>query len=312
MGQRVKAFAPATVANLGVGFDILGMAVEGLGDYAIVEKTSEPGVQIVDIQGDEGRLPREASKNTAAIAAQSVLNRINATEGIRLWLEKGLPLASGLGSSAASAVAAAVATNALFSEPLTREDLLPAVLDAEEAVSGRHADNVAPSLLGGIVLITGNTPAEIHRLPIPDGLYLSLVTPNVEVPTAEARAVLPKDIPLKAMVHQTGVVAELVHALHVGNIHLLARSMQHDTVVEPARANLIPRMKEARELAEHAGALATVISGSGPTLCSLCLSMTDAEAVNHALVAFYEQAGIGARAHAAMPSVTGAMIVEIL
>lgn len=310
--KRVKAFAPATVANMGVGFDILGLAVEGLGDVVTVEKSDRPGIEVVEITGDDGRLSRAADKNTAAIAARSVLNHLNLQQGIRLWLDKGLPLASGLGSSAASAVAAAVATNALFGDTMTREDLLPAVLDAEEAVSGRHADNVAPALLGGIVLITGNTPAEIHRLPIPEGLYLSLVTPNVEVPTAKARAVLPEVIPLKAMVHQTGVVAELIHALHMGNIHLLARSMQMDTVVEPARAKLIPFLKEAKEMAYRAGALATVISGSGPTLCSLCLTLMDAEAVNHTLVGFYEAEKIGAAAHAATPSVLGAAIVETL
>lgn len=307
--MRVRAFAPATVANLGVGFDILGMAVDGLGDIATVEFSDSSGVEVVAIQGDGGKLPREASKNTAAIAAQSVLNRVKATQGIKLWLEKGLPLASGLGSSAASAVAAAMATNLLLGEPLTREDLLPAVLDAEEAVSGRHADNVAPALLGGIVLITGNTPAEIHRLPIPEGLYLSLVTPDIEVPTATARAVLPQEIPLKVMVHQTGVVAELVHALHVGNIHLLARSMQHDMVIEPARASLIPHLQKVKEIAEQAGALATIISGSGPTLCSLCLTQMDAKAVNTALVGFYEAEKIGAKSHAALPSSVGAHVI---
>ncbi|MCL4876004.1 MAG: homoserine kinase [Anaerolineae bacterium] len=310
--HRVRAFAPATVANLGVGFDILGLAVDGLGDFVTVEMSSHPGVEVVEITGDEGKLPRTPEKNTAAIAAQSVLKHLRASTGIRLWLNKGLPLASGLGSSAASAVAAAVATNVLFGETMTREDLLPAVLDAEEAVSGRHADNVAPALLGGIVLITGHTPAEIHRLPIPEGLYLSLVTPDVEVPTAKARAVLPEVIPLKALVHQTGVVAELIHALHVGNIHLLARSMQRDTVVEPARASLIPFLKEAKEVAYRSGALATVISGSGPTLCSLCLTSTDAEAVNLAIAAFYKDENIGAMAHAATPSATGASIVEAL
>ena len=170
--DKVRAFAPATVANLGVGFDVLGMAVESMGDYVTVEKTPAAGVIIAEITGDGGQLPKEADKNTAAVAAQGVLTLIGATEGVKLYLQKGLPLASGLGSSAASAVAAAIATNALFDHALTTDELLHPVLDAEEVVSGRHADNVAPALFGGIVLLTGLTPAEIHHLPVPEGIYL--------------------------------------------------------------------------------------------------------------------------------------------
>lgn len=309
--QRVKAFAPATVANLGVGFDVLGLAVDAPGDYVTAELRSEPGVELVEVSGDHGRLSREADKNTAAIAAQSVLKLARAKEGVRLWLEKGLPLASGLGSSAASAVAAAVATNAVLGEPLTREDLLPAALDAEAIVSGRHADNVAPALLGGIVLITGLTPSHIHRLPLPEGIYLSLVTPDVEIPTAQARAILPKTVPLDVLVHQTGVVAELIHALHQGNVHLLAQSMQRDAVVEPAREPLIPKLAEAREAAALAGALATVISGAGPTLCSLCVTAQDAEVVSEAVVKMYGASGIKAVGRSAVPSEEGAHLVSL-
>jgi homoserine kinase len=308
--QRIKAFAPATVANLGVGFDVLGLAVTAPGDFVTVEKRPESGVEVVEITGDDGRLSYDPDENTAAIAAQSTLRMIGTSQGVRLWLEKGLPLASGLGSSAASAVAAAVATNVLFGGPLNQEDLLSAALDAEAVVSGRHADNVAPALYGGIVLITGLTPGEIHRLPIPDGIYLSLVTPGVEVPTAEARAVLPKTVPLTVLVHQTGVIAELVHALHQGNVHLLAQSMQRDAVVEPARASLIPGLEEAREIAMQYGALVMVISGAGPTLCSLCVTMQDAEAVSHSLMTFYDRLGIGAKAYETVPAKEGARVVE--
>jgi homoserine kinase len=310
MGLQVKAFAPATVANLGVGFDVLGMAVQGIGDYVTVELRPQPGVEVVEITGDGGKLSKLASENTAAIAAQSILNQADSQQGVRLWLQKGLPLGSGLGSSAASAVAAAVATNALLEAGLSDEDLLLAALAAEEAVSGRHADNAAPALLGGIVLVTGLTPAEIHRLPVPDGLYLSLVTPGVEVKTADARAVLPKTIPLAAMKHQTGVIAELIHALHQNNVYLLAQSMQRDAVVEPARAKLIPHFLEAKAVALESGALATCISGSGPTLLSLCMTAQDAEVISQALVKFYEKHSLAARAHNSAPSHEGAKVVS--
>lgn len=307
----VKAFAPATIANLGVGFDVLGMAVATIGDIITAEKRDQPGIEIVEIKGDDGKLPRDATQNTAAIAAQGVLDRIEEKKhGVRLWIEKGMPLASGLGSSAASAVAAAVATNTLFDNQLTREDLLPAVLDAEDAVSGRHADNVAPALLGGIVLVTGLTPAEIHRLPVPTNLYLSLVTPQIEISTQSARAVLPDSVPLSQLVHQTGVIAELIHALHMGNIHLLASSMQRDAVIEPARAHLIPELAEVREVATRFGALATIISGSGPTLCSFCVTAHDAEAVNRAVVAHYEDLHIRSNNFVATPANEGAHILD--
>lgn len=308
--ERIKAFAPATVANMGVGFDVLGMAVEGMGDYVTVEHRPEPGIELVDIMGDGGRLSRDPRKNTAIVAAQSVMNLLNVKTGIRLWLEKGLPLASGLGSSAASAVAAAVATNALFGDPLVREDLLTAVLDAEEAVSGRHADNVAPALLGGIVLITGLSAAEIHRLPVPGGVHISLVTPDVEVPTSAARAVLPQLVPLSVLVHQTGVIAELVHGLHQGNLHLVAMAMQRDAIVEPARESLIPHLSAMRRLAAQSGALVTIISGSGPTLCSLCVSHDDAQMVTDTLVQAYTAAGMHSEGYVTVPSTRGAYIVE--
>ncbi|HYO89725.1 MAG TPA: hypothetical protein VER79_13835, partial [Candidatus Limnocylindrales bacterium] len=168
---RAAAYAPATMANLGVGFDILGLAVAELGDIVEACFSDAPGVKIMAIEGDGGRLPREAERNTAGIAALSVLHALGETRGVALVIHKGLPLASGLGSSAASAVAAAVAVNALLGKPLARADLLPAALDGEAYVSGRHADNVAPCLFGGIALSYGLTAAEIWPLPVPENLW---------------------------------------------------------------------------------------------------------------------------------------------
>ena len=307
---QIQAFAPATVANIGVGFDVLGLALDQPGDYVTVEVSETPGIVVEAITGDGGRLPYDPTQNTAAIAAGEVLRTAGYKGGLRIWLDKGLPLASGMGSSAASAVAAAVAANAAIGEPLHRDELLPAVLAAEEAVSGRHADNVGPALFGGIVLITGLTTSEIHRLPVPDGVYFSLVTPHVEVPTAMAREVLPKTVPLDVMVHQTGAVAQIVHALHEGNVHLLAQAMKRDTVVEPAREMLIPLLAEAREVGTQAGALVTVISGAGPSLCSLCVTEHDAERVTRDMVNFYEREGVGASGQTSVASPRGAYVIS--
>lgn len=289
---RAEAFAPATMANVGVGFDILGLAVSGVGDTVVAEWGDGDGVRIVSIEGDGGKLPYDVDKNVAAIAALAVLRQVGHRGGVHLSLTKGLPLASGLGSSAASAVAGAVAVNALLGEPLTREALLPACLEGEAAVSGYHADNVAPSLFGGITLTTGVELADIQRLPVPLGVYFAFVTPDVEVRTVEARAVLPTQIPLKQMIHQTGAVARLIDAIYRNDLHGMAHAMESDRVVEPARQHLMPHMQEARELAKANGALALAISGAGPTLCAVCDGSQVAKTVLDVLQAFYRAKGL--------------------
>jgi homoserine kinase len=289
---RAEAFAPASMGNVGVAFDIMGLAFREPGDTVRVEWNDAPGVEIAAIEGDGGRLPRDPAQNSASVAATSVLKQLAETRGLRLTLIKDLPLASGLGSSAASAVAAAVAVNALCGEPLSRADLLPACLDGEAAVSGYHVDNVGPSLIGGITLITGVEFNNIFHLPVPENLHCALVTPDVEVPTAKARAVLPSHITLRDFVAQTGAVARLVDALHHGDLHALAAAMESDRIIEPARAHLIPMLDDARAAAKRAGALGLVISGAGPTLCAVCDTPARAKRVAAALGAVYDSVGI--------------------
>jgi homoserine kinase len=291
--NRAEAFAPASMANVGVGFDILGLALQDAGDIVRAEWHDVPGVVMLAIEGDGGALTLDAAKNTASVAANAFLNCIGETQrGIGLTLFKNLPLASGLGSSAASAVAAVVAANALFGEPLAREDLLACALEGEALVSGYHADNVAPSLLGGLVLVTGTTPDQIRHLPIPSNMHLALITPDVAVPTAEARAVLPKEIPLKAMVSQTAAVARLMDALYRNDLHAAAAAMEQDTIIEPARAYLMPYLYEMRSAAKQAGALALVISGAGPTLCAICESEAVALHVSETMQRLYAEKGL--------------------
>lgn len=308
--QIFEAYAPATVANLGAGFDILGLALREPGDFVRAEWCDAPGAQVAAIEGDGGKLPRDPRKNTACIAADAVLQAAGVTHGVRLTLIKGLPLASGLGSSAASAVAAALAVNALLGEPFARGQLLPASLEGEAAVSGYHADNVAPCLFGGITLCTGLTADAIFQMPVPDDLHLALVTPNVAVPTAEARAVLPQQIALKTMVRQTAAVARLVDALHRGDVEALAAAMETDDVVEPARAHLMPHLTEVRAAARRAGASGLVISGAGPTLCAVCDSGAVAEGVAASMKAVYDEAGIESVARATTVATEGALVLS--
>lgn len=290
---RAEAFAPASMGNVGVAFDIMGLAFREPGDTVCAEWTDAPGVTFAAIEGDSGRLPRDPKKNSASVAAASVLRQIGAERGVSLTLYKNLPLASGLGSSAASAVAAAMAVNALAGEPLTRAELLLACLDGEAAVSGYHVDNVGPSLIGGITLITGVEFDHIFRLPIPDNLHFALVTPDIAVPTAEARAVLPSHVTLREFVAQTGAVARLVDALHHNDLEAMAAAMESDRIIEPARAHLIPALVEARSAAKKAGALGLVISGAGPTLCAVCDTLATAQGVATALSVVYDTVGIG-------------------
>ncbi len=309
VNSRAEAYAPASIANLGVGFDILGLALYEPGDLVRVEPSEKPGVHITRIDGDGGQLPLVAEKNTAGMAALSVLRQLGSLLGVTMTIDKRLPLASGLGSSAASAVAAAVAVNALFDSPLTFSELLPACLDGEAVASGYHADNVAPSLMGGILLVNGLDASRIRRLPIPDSLHLALITPDVAVPTALARSVLPMQIPLKQMIAQTASVARLMDALYRSDLEAMAAAMESDQVIEPARAHLMPLLKEVRASAKQAGALGLVISGAGPTLCAICSTETGARFVANAMKGVYDDAAIGSVARSTQVASTGARVV---
>lgn len=291
--SQVSAFAPATVANLGPGFDVLGLAVDGAGDTVTATLVNEPGVHISRITGDGGELPTDPEANTAAIAARETLTLAGFDVGVSLEIHKGLPLCSGLGSSAASAAAAAFATNQLIGSPLRKPALVGPCIQAEAAVSGRHADNVAPSLLGGLILVRSVDPIDLIRLPVPDGLTVVVVTPDVAIPTKDARAVLPQDIPLSTMVQSTAQIASLVSACYSGDLSLLSRCLV-DEVVTPARLPLIPGGQAAITAALSAGALGASISGAGPSLFALCRSPRSAKSAAQAMTEAFSAAGLSA------------------
>ncbi len=309
--SRAEAFAPATVANMGVGFDILGLALEGMGDRAIVEFQDAPEIVIADIKGDGGQLPREPERNVASVSARAFLDHIGERRGLKIKLVKGLPLSSGLGSSAASAVVTVMALNALVGEPFSREALLPFCLEGEALVSGYHADNVAPCLLGGIVLVAGITVDAIQPLPVPERFHLALVTPDFPVPTSEARAILPSALTLKQLTHQTGKVAQLVDALHRGDLEALGAAIEGDTVVEPARACLTPHLTEARAAAKRAGAIAVFIGGAGPTLCALCDCGSVAERAAAEMKRVYSQNEMRSIASQTLVDQVGAKLLQL-
>ena len=290
----VTAFAPATVANLGPGFDVLGLALQGPGDTVTARRVRGSGVRLVKVEGDHGRLPRDAA-NTATIAAEATLRRAGVEAGVELELIKGLPLGSGLGSSAASAAAAAFAVNLLVGSPLRKVELVEPCLAAEGAVSGRHADNVAPALLGGLILVRSVDPLDVIRLPLPEGLSVVVTTPAMELSTREARAALPDAVQLRALVANTANIAALVAACHSGDLGLLARSLS-DAVVTPARARLIPGCEAVFAAALDAGALGSSISGAGPSIFALCRSAHSAAEVAAAMVAAFKGAGLASGA----------------
>ena len=294
MSASVTAFAPGSIGNVGPGLDILGLAVAGEGDAVRAEWLSEPGLRMLD--PGHAELPREAARHTSGLAARGVIRRAGEDavrgKGIGLSVRKGLPLSGGQGGSAASAVAGAVAVNALLGGPLGPLELIEACLDAEEAVAGRHADNIAPSLLGGLVLIRSLDPLDVVRLPVPRDLHIVLAKPEQRMRTADARAVLPRDVPRAVALHQAAHVAAMVAAFALEDYALLARAVD-DRIAEPVRAGLLPGFAEAKAAALAAGALGSSISGSGPTAFALTQGRESAERVAGAMAEAYRAGGAG-------------------
>ena len=280
------AFAPATVSNVACGFDVLGFALESPGDE--VTATLAPagvGVHIEAIDGDGGRLPRDAAKNTAGVAALAVLTKLGERRGVSLRIRKGLPLSSGLGGSAASAAAAVVAVDALIGAHASVETLVACALEGERLGAGSgHADNVAPSICGGFVLVRRPNPPDILQLPVPAGLTAVVVHPDLEIETAKARQLLGDTVPLGDAIRQWANMGALVHGLHRGDFDVIARALE-DTIAEPRRASLVPGLSVIKRAAADAGALGCSLSGSGPSLFALCANPSTAARVAAAMTA---------------------------
>lgn len=324
MRNPVRAFAPASVSNIACGFDILGFALQsesegdlGPGDI-VTAHDREPTaggrcpVRIVAIAGDEGRLPLEADRNTAAVAAKALVDGEAPGATVDLKIEKRMPLESGLGSSAASAVAAVVAVDALLGLELPAASLLRYALAGEILASGGpHADNLAPSLLGGLVLVRSLDPEpDVVDLPVPEGLTCALVRPHAEVNTKESRAGLDRHLPLERAVTQWGNAAALVSALYRSDLELLSRALV-DVVAEPVRAPGVPGFHAAKAAAIEAGALGCSLSGSGPALFALCDGRDGARQVAAAMAgAFDSSAGLNCDRLVAPLPAPGARVID--
>ena len=256
-----KAFSPASVGNVGVGFDILGHVLDGVGDTVTARRSAQPGVRIVRIHGVETRIPREARGNSAGAAALSLLAAAGEPFGVELELEKGLMLGSGMGGSAASAVAAVVAVNALLEHPLPQAELYPHALAGEEVATGaRPGDNVGPMLLGGLVLAL---PERLVRVPVPRGLWCALAHPHCVVETRQAREALRGPWSLTEFVKQSGQLALVLSGCHANDLSLVRAGLE-DVLVEPRRAPLIPGFAGVKRAALDAGALGSSINGCAP------------------------------------------------
>lgn len=279
MRESIKVFAPATVANVSCGFDVLGFAVNNPGDEIVLQKRETKGLKIKEITGDEGKLPIEIENNTAGIAIQKFCENIGYEKGIDIYLHKKMPLGSGLGSSAASAVAGVFAANELLGKPLPVNELVKFAMEGERLACGSaHADNVAPSLMGGFVLIRSYDPLDIVKIPTPVNLYATIIHPQIEIKTKDARDLLRKQIYLRDAVIQWGNIAGLIAGLMQSDYDLIGRSMQ-DVIIEPIRSILIPGFGQAKAAALNAGALGFGISGSGPSLFALSKEAAIAENV---------------------------------
>jgi len=306
-----RAYAPGSIGNVACGFDVFGVALEAPGDEVVARRVAGSGIVSVAVTGDDGRIPRDPARNSAAVAGAAVLRRLGSDTGVTLEVRKGLPLSGGMGGSAASAVAGAVAVHALLGGDLTEEDLFACALEGEAGGSGAASpDNAAASLAGGIVLVPPGEPLRIVHLPVPAGLTAVVVHPHLEIRTEDARRLLGDTISIRAGVTQWGNTAGLVAGLYEEDWSLIARSLV-DVVAEPPRSTLVPGFAAVKEAGMAAGALGISLSGSGPSMFALTRGRAVAESVGTAMVEAFRTAG-GVEADLTVSSVArgGARIVE--
>jgi homoserine kinase len=306
---RIKVYSPATIANVGPGFDVLGVAIEQPGDVVIAEIKSERGVAF-HLHDNNIQLPTD-KRNVAAHVAELMLDESNSPFGVKLTLQKNMPLCSGLGSSAASAAAAVVAVNELLARPFTKMDLIRFAVEGERLASGTaHADNVAPAILGGICLVRSYEPLDIIQLPYKNIFYWVVVHPHLSIETKTARSLLPTSISLPIAIQQNGNLAALITGLNNGDAELISASL-HDVIAEPVRAKLIPSYDKIKYAAMYAGAIGFSISGSGPSVFAMTLSESDAKKVaDNIVAAFAEYAGVECETYISLINERGTIVLE--
>ncbi|MDZ7657847.1 homoserine kinase [Fodinibius sp.] len=308
--NRVKVFAPASVANVSCGFDVMGFALERPGDEIIACRSEKPGIRITKVTGEGGALPTSVDENTAGVAAKKLLEHVNSDVGIELEIYKKMPLGSGLGSSAASSVGAIVAVNCLLGSPCSRNELLGFAAEGERIACGTpHLDNVAPSLFGGFVFIRSQQPPDVFELDCPISLFATVVHPQIEIKTEDTRKILHRNVSLQKAVTQWGNVGGLVAGLLKGDYGLISRSLQ-DVIIEPVRSVLIPGFDDVKKAALDAGALGSGISGSGPSIFALSVDKKTAESVGKAMQDIFTKVGLENEVYVSKINKAGPQILE--
>lgn len=306
--KEIKLFAPATVANVSCGFDVLGFCLDPIGDEMIIRKTDQPGVRITKIVGQD--LPLVTKKNVAGVAAEALLASLETPYGFEIEIYKNIKAGSGIGSSAASATGAVFGINELLGRPYSRKELIQFAMKGEELASGvGHADNVSPALLGGFTLVRCNEPVDVIALPSPSELYATIIHPKIELRTADARSVLKKKIPLSKAIEQWGNLAALVSGLHTDDYSLISRSLV-DVVIEPERSPLIPFFNDLKAAAVNAGALGSGISGSGPSIYALSKGEETAQKVRQQMEEVFLPMNIDFNTYVSKINAEGIKIIE--
>jgi homoserine kinase len=308
--DRAVASAPASIGNVGVGFDILGQAFDAARDTVTAVREAEPGVRLGEVSGLVSRLPDSPAGNTALAAAAAVLEAAGSPFGMRLSIDKGVPLAAGMGGSAASAVAGAAAANALLGEPFAVEELLAFALEGERIASDPpHWDNVMASLLGGLVIAAREAPPLVRQLPVPKGVVSIVLHPAVKVETRMARGILKAEVPMALAVEHSRRVAAFVAGCATGDVGLIRAGLE-DVLVEPQREHLLPVLPVVKRAALSAGALGCSFSGSGPSVFAWALE-ADADRVEDAMSWAFVEAGIAARAYRAPVASPGVRVERV-
>lgn len=306
--MQIKLFCPATIANLSCGFDVLGTCLEGTGDEMIVRTSPEKGVRITRIDGAE--LPLKAEKNVAGVSAMALLEEMGSDAGFEIEIYKKIKAGSGIGSSAASAAGAVFGINELLGNPFSRKELVKFAMQGEKLASGTaHADNVAPALLGGFTLIRSTLPLDIIRIDAPEELFATVIHPQIELKTSDARSVLKNNVALKSAIAQWGNVGGLVAGLYTKDYDLIGRSL-HDEIVEPIRSMLIPGFDTVKNAAKKAGALGSGISGSGPSVFALSKGKETATRVADAMCTIYDIISLPYEIHVSAINPIGVRIIQ--
>jgi homoserine kinase len=309
--KKIKVFAPASVANVSCGFDIMGFSVDEIGDFVTLTLSEEIEESTIEISGPYGHLiPTDLGKNTSSVAVDSLLKALNSKKNYHIQLEKNLPLGSGMGSSASSSAAAVFAMNELLNRPFSLEELIPFAMEGERIACGSsHADNVAPSLLGGFVLIRSYSPLEVVKVKCPDDLFSVIVCPEIELHTKDARRILANQIDMKLAVQQSANTAGMILGLLTNDIPLIGRSMS-DVIVEPIRKQLIPGYDLCKEIALQNGAIGAGISGSGPSIFAICQGKENSDGVQKAMKNVFSNLNIKCNSFISKLNAGGVKILE--